>query len=379
MLWITSYTMVEGRYWSAVGKSFGEISTTSPSGSNDVLVTVSAEETSPSKIWLQRRLLFAPVPRICLEGEIVIRGLRSLQELWLTMALEVRSAREIVVEKFSGLSPEEVRRATMLHLEHSPYNDLRSRDATTSEEQRPSKPEETDPIYSVVAAPVVANWETPRSRAPRPQPTEATTEGALQSMAAEGVIERSVRRMVAIGLQSTSSERTHSGPPPTPAGSTPGGSVVVRAPRIALPSRSIVALTGTSVGAHHAESSRVGVLRSSSAQSPIAHADVARAIVPRRTSAPAVGGASTGQGPYTSGRTKRGGSVGRRRRGRGGGRRTRPHTECASQAEGKTEEETEDIDQPSYEEEDTGTGRRKAPRATQVKFPTEEEFQKGYI
>jgi hypothetical protein len=124
VLWITSYTVVEGRYWSAVGKSFGEISTISPSGSDDVLVTVSAEETSPSKIRLQRRLLFAPIPRICLEGEIVIRGLRSLQELWLTMPLEVRSAREIVVEKFSGLSPEEVRRATMLHLEHSAYEDL---------------------------------------------------------------------------------------------------------------------------------------------------------------------------------------------------------------------------------------------------------------
>jgi hypothetical protein len=51
------------------------------------------------------------------------------------MPLEVRSAREIVVEKFSGLSPEEVRRAMILHLEHSAYNDLRSKDATTSEEQ----------------------------------------------------------------------------------------------------------------------------------------------------------------------------------------------------------------------------------------------------
>jgi hypothetical protein len=102
VLWITSYTVVEGRYWSAVGKSFGEISTISPSRSDDVLVTMSAEETSASKIWLQRRLLFAPIPRICLEGEIVIRGLWSLQELWLTMPLEVRSAREIAVEKFSG-------------------------------------------------------------------------------------------------------------------------------------------------------------------------------------------------------------------------------------------------------------------------------------
>jgi hypothetical protein len=52
VLWITSYTVVEGRYWSTVEKSFGEISTISPSRSDDVLVTVSVEETSPSKIWL---------------------------------------------------------------------------------------------------------------------------------------------------------------------------------------------------------------------------------------------------------------------------------------------------------------------------------------
>jgi hypothetical protein len=202
---------LEGRYWSAVGKSFGEISTRNvdgkkfrhflPSGSDDVLVTVSVEESSASKIRLQRRLLFAPILRICLEGETVIRGLRSLQELWLTMLLKVRSAREIAVEKFSGLSLEEVRREMMLHLEHSAYDDVRSRDATTLEEQRPSEPEETDPIYRVVAAPVVANWETPRSRASRPRPAKATTKGALQSTAAEGVIERSMRRRVATGLQ----------------------------------------------------------------------------------------------------------------------------------------------------------------------------------
>jgi hypothetical protein len=223
------------------------------------------------------------------------------------------------VEKFSGLSPEEVRRATMLHLEHSAYDDLQSRDAAMPEEQRPLEPEETYPIYRVVAAPVVVNWETPRSRVPCPRPTEATTKGALQSMVAEGIIEWSVRRRVATGLQSTSSELTHSRPLPTPAGSTPGGSVVVRAPRIALPSRSTVALTGTSVGAHHAESSRTGALQSSSAQSPTAHADVARAIIPERTSAHAVGGSSAGQGPQTSGRTERGRSTGGRRRGRRGG------------------------------------------------------------
>jgi hypothetical protein len=60
VLWIMSYTVVKGRYWFAVEKSFGEISTISPSGSDDVLVTVFAEETSPPKIRLQRRLCLRP-------------------------------------------------------------------------------------------------------------------------------------------------------------------------------------------------------------------------------------------------------------------------------------------------------------------------------
>ena len=41
---MTSYTVVEGWHWSVVGKSFGEISTTSPLASTDVLITMSAEE-----------------------------------------------------------------------------------------------------------------------------------------------------------------------------------------------------------------------------------------------------------------------------------------------------------------------------------------------
>jgi hypothetical protein len=72
---------------------------------------------------------------------------------------------------------------------------------------------------------------------------------------------------------------------------------VIRAPCVAPPYRSTVATTSTFVGAHHAKSSRVGALRSSSAQITATHADEARATIPRRTSAHAVGGASAGQGP----------------------------------------------------------------------------------
>ena len=43
------------------------------------------------------------------------------------------------------------------------------------------------------------------------------------------------------------------------------------------------------------------------------------------------------------------------------------------------EEEAEDIDEPSDKEEDIVTRWRKAPRVSQIKFPTKEEFQKGFI
>ena len=48
--------------------------------------------------------------------------------------------------------------------------------------------------------------------------------------------------------------------------------------------------------------------------------------------------------------------------------------ERASQAEGGIEEEAEDIDEPSNKEEGTVRGWRRAPKASQVKFPTVEEF-----
>ena len=226
---------------------------------------------------------------------------------------------------------------------------------------------------------MVANWETPRNRASRPRQVEPRTEEAFQSTTWEGIIEWNVRRRVAGGLHSTSSESTHSGPPTTPIGSIPRGSIVVRAPHVAHPSRGTVPSTRTSVGVHHAESSQAGALRSYSPQSPEALADVARSTVPRRTSAHAVGGAFSREGPHISKRIEGGGSARRGRRGRGGGRRTRPRTEGASEADAGIEEEAEDIDEPSEEEEDIVTRWRRAPRVSQIKFPTEEEFQKGFI
>ena len=60
------------------GEKLWKNSTISPSGSIDVFITVSTEESSLSKIQLQKRLLFAPLPRIFLEGRIVLKGMQSL-------------------------------------------------------------------------------------------------------------------------------------------------------------------------------------------------------------------------------------------------------------------------------------------------------------
>ena len=141
----------------------------------------------------------------------------------------------------------------------------------------------------------------------------------MQSTAAEGVIEQSVRRTVAARLQSMSSERTHSKPPTTLIGSTLGRSIVVRAPLVALPSRNIVVSIDTSVGIHHAESSRAKALWSASTQSPTTYIDVARATVLWRTLIRVVGSASSGQRPQTSKKTKVGRFLGGGQQRKGGG------------------------------------------------------------
>ena len=148
---------------------------------------------------------------------------------------------------------------------------------------------------------------------------EPRTEEAFQIMAGGGVIERNVKRRVARGLHSTSTERTHFAPSTTPTGSILRRSVVVRAPCVACPSKDTVPPTGTSVGVHQAESSCAGTLQSSSPSSPEAPTDVARATVLRRTLAHAVGGAFSREGPHTSRRNEEGGSTRRGRRGRRGG------------------------------------------------------------
>ena len=116
------------------------------------------------KYKLQRRLLFAPVLRICVEAKPPRKGLRPLVQLWNSIPQEVRSARETCVQRFLVLTPEEVLRATQLHLAHNTYDDMRTEEQVQAVDHRPNDPEDTDPIYRVVATPVNVNWMQPKGR-----------------------------------------------------------------------------------------------------------------------------------------------------------------------------------------------------------------------
>jgi hypothetical protein len=211
MLWITTYAVVEGRHWSAVGKVFEQILSITPSGTESLIFTVRTEGIVSPKIRLQKTLLFAPIPRICLEAQLTFRGLMPLQDLWLSMPEELQSARETSVERFVALSEEDVPRATRLHLEHNAYNNMRSNDPIRAVDQRPNDPEETDPMYRVIAAPITVNWEPPQGRGDCRRPTPALVVGDVESVPTEDTLLRRIRSRIGAATQSASSERTTSG------------------------------------------------------------------------------------------------------------------------------------------------------------------------
>jgi hypothetical protein len=124
MFWITSHAVVEGRHWSALGKVFGQILSITPLGTDFQIFNVTMEGIPLQKFRLQRRLLFAPIPRVCLEAQPPLRGLRPLQDLWMSMPKELRFARETCVQRFIALSSEDVVRALRLHLQYTAYDEM---------------------------------------------------------------------------------------------------------------------------------------------------------------------------------------------------------------------------------------------------------------
>jgi hypothetical protein len=136
------------------------------------------------------------------------------------------------VERFVALSEEDVLQAKRLYLEHSAYDDMRSNDPIRAVDQRPNDPEETDPMYRVVAAPVIVNWEPPQGRRDCRHPTPASAVEDVESVPAEDTLPRRVRSRIGTTTQSGCFERTSSGTMVVRERSTLGDTRVVRAARI---------------------------------------------------------------------------------------------------------------------------------------------------
>ena len=80
MLWITTYVVVEGRYWSAVKKVLRQILSIIPSGTKYLIFIVHTDAIVSLKIGLHKTL-FAPILRIFLEAQPTFRGLKPLHDL----------------------------------------------------------------------------------------------------------------------------------------------------------------------------------------------------------------------------------------------------------------------------------------------------------
>jgi hypothetical protein len=63
-----------------------------------------------------------------MEAKPPTKGLKPLMQLWNFIPLKLQSTRETCVYRFLVLTPEEVLRATELHLAYNAYDDVRTKE-----------------------------------------------------------------------------------------------------------------------------------------------------------------------------------------------------------------------------------------------------------
>jgi hypothetical protein len=131
--------------------------------------------------------------------------------------------------------------------------------------------------------------------------------------------------------------------------------------------------------APQAETSHTVAMRSTSSQSPAVQAELASATLRQGTSTQSPASVSIIECLRTTRGTQAEASVSRTRIIGACTQQSLPCRERTLQVQGMNEEEAEDIDQSSDEEDNTTIMRERAVRGPQVKFPTEEEFEAGYI
>jgi hypothetical protein len=115
------------------------------------------------------------------------------------------------VHRFIVLTPKEVLRATQLHLAHNAYDDMQTEEQVQAVDRRPNDPEDTDPIYRVVATPVNVNWVQPEGRGGRRRERLATTVEEVELVPTADTVPWEKRNKGDRRPRSDSTERTSSG------------------------------------------------------------------------------------------------------------------------------------------------------------------------
>jgi hypothetical protein len=186
------------------------------------------------------------------------------------------------VHRFIVLTPKEVLRATQLHLAHNAYDDMQTEEQVQAVDRRPNDPEDTDPIYRVVATPVNVNWVQPEGRGGRCRERPPTAVEEVELDPTSGTEPRKKRIKGDRRPHSYSTQRTSSGMVASRERSTTVETGIGR-PALVSSSSTATVIAGLTPGtASQAESSRAAAARSIPSQSQATQAELARVVGRRR-------------------------------------------------------------------------------------------------
>ena len=171
MLWITEGPIKDNRSWSPLANKFGKLEYITTRPSDVMFIHVIIEEEEKVKYKMQRNWIMAPIPSVLVDIPSPKRVLPALKRHWASMLIEIQTAQNAAVQRFLTFTPPKILRARHFINATLAYEEMQTTDPESVQDRTPPcKPEETNPMYRILAAPLTVNWipvhEQGRARAP---------------------------------------------------------------------------------------------------------------------------------------------------------------------------------------------------------------------
>lgn len=159
MLSITERAIQNNHRWSPLGSKFGKLDNITTGPSDVLFMHVITEEGERAKYKMQRNWLMAPIPSVLVDIPTPKRVLPSLKRHWSSMPIEIQRARSAIVEQFMSFTPEDILRARRFINAAMAYKEMqRANPESVRDKTPPREPEETDPTYRILAALLNVQW-----------------------------------------------------------------------------------------------------------------------------------------------------------------------------------------------------------------------------